>query len=587
MKTRTIQYLNVTAGVLLCAVATVSASTPWLHTDGNQIKDPVGNTVVLRGIDMIDIGFMSDWQGGTAEMLDRLTDKLDAQGSSPGWYPKVIRINVTPADTSSGWPHRFNANYDHFYYGYLRPIVDYCKAKDVYAIIDWHYVANTYDHITSTSEFWTYMAPKFSNDSHVLFELFNEPMNDFNNDWIFNDNDVNEWLSVRQDMQTWVNIVRQSAPKNLILVAGTNYAQILKPIVDYPIDGDNIVYVSHIYPGHFHNWFWSDSFPVFGRSYKNEIETVAAVYPVIMTEWGFSQSNASNPDDLGFGTITDYGQPLMDFIEELGVSNSAWVASYDWGPPIFWNPGGWPPPIGPWPLRIGEGEMGGFVKDNLYAKRNDDQPCDTTTTAIEVSPLSHNFGKVKLGKSKTFTVSISNKGCGPLVINSVGLKTDFYITSFSSPLATIQPGDNLNLNIKYKPTELGDNSAVLAIKSSDANKATVEVTLIAEGISTVLTPSEQIANILTFFDKAVSDGTLQWAKPAKGKKPFSEIMRDMIESAADSINQGKYSQACKQLEKIRNCFYFDNKPPERISGPAMVQMVDMLTTLMQTLNCKP
>ncbi len=45
------------------------------------------------------------------------------------------------------------------------------------------------------------MAPKFANDSHVLFELFNEPINDFSNDWIFNDNDTVDWLTVRQDMQ--------------------------------------------------------------------------------------------------------------------------------------------------------------------------------------------------------------------------------------------------------------------------------------------------------------------------------------------------------------------------------------------------
>ena len=63
-------------------------------------------------------------------------------------------------------------------------------------------------------------------------------------------------------------------------------------------------------------------------------------------------------------------------------------------------------------------------------------------------------------------------------------------------------------------------------------------------------------------------------------------MRDMIESAAQSINQGNFEQACNQLEKIRNCFYFDNKPPQRITGPAMAQMVGKLTILMQTLNCR-
>ncbi len=94
--------------------------------------------------------------------------------------------------------------------------------------------------------------------------------------------------------------------------------------------------------------------------------------------------------------------------------------------------------------------------------------------------------------------------------------------------------------------------------------------------------SEQIADILAFFDDSVSAGTLQWAKEGK----FPETMRNMIESAAQAIDQGNFRHACSLLKKIRNCFYFDNKPPQRISGPAMVQMVDMLTTLMQTLDCE-
>ena len=38
---------------------------------------------------------------------------------------------------------------------------------------------------------------------------------------------------------------------------------------------------------------------------------------------------------LGYGSITNYGQPLMNFREARKISNSAWVASYDWGPPMF------------------------------------------------------------------------------------------------------------------------------------------------------------------------------------------------------------------------------------------------------------
>jgi len=350
------------AQVLLYTSVPLYAATPWLHADGNVIKDPPGNVVVLRGVDLIDLGFLEEWHGGAIDMIDRLTDKTDTQGTSPGWYPKVIRIDVHPPDSVGGWPHPFDPDDNDFYDTLLRPVVNYCASKDLYVIIDWHYIANTYDHVTSTSEFWEYMAPRFANDSHVIFELFNEPINDIHGDWIFNGNDDADWLSVRDDMQTWIDIVRTYAPNNLILVAGAFYSQLIGPAASYPlsdpIGGNNIAIVSHIYPGHWLDSYWSSS-------YKGQIETCHTVYPIIMTEWGFSQSNHPDPGDLLHGTITDYGQPLMDFIEGLNIGNTAWVASYSWGPPMFWND---------WTLRCGEGEMGCFVKDTLYARRNDDQP---------------------------------------------------------------------------------------------------------------------------------------------------------------------------------------------------------------------
>jgi hypothetical protein len=369
MKKRLVQTIVVFA--IFCLATPLYAATPWLHTELNLIKDPCGNTVILRGVDLLDLGFLEDWQGGAIAMIDRLTDKTDAQGSSPGWYPRVLRIMITPPDAvdpPGSWPHPFDPNDDDFYNNLLRPVVDYCKAKDLYAIIDWHYVANTYDHVDDTNAFWTYMAPKFANDSHVIFELFNEPINDLNGDWIFNLNDTADWLSVRTDMQKWINIVRSYAPNNLIMVAGPFYSQVIGPSAANPLTADNIVMVSHIYPGHWLDSYWT-------WSYQGQINTALNRYPVFMSEWGFSIDSGGLE-----GTITNYGQPLDNFREgPRKISNSAWVASYDWGPPMFYDPGGWPKPLGPWPLRVGEDQMGGFVKDKLYLRRNDNQPSEGNT----------------------------------------------------------------------------------------------------------------------------------------------------------------------------------------------------------------
>ncbi len=355
-----------TAGAMVCAAAALQGAIPRLHADGNRIKDPEGNTVVLRGISLIDLGFLQGWQGGAINMINRLTNSMDTQGQCEGWYPKAIRIPIAPPDSVSNWPYPFNPN-NTILYDLLRMVVDYCAAKDLYVIIDWHYVANTYEHVDSTSAFWTYMAPRFAEDEHVMYELFNEPINN-----TFGSEAAN-WASVKADMQTWINIVRTYAPDTPLLVAGPNWSQAIGPMasnpVSDPIGGNNIIAVSHIYPGHWKNPSW----------YQGHIETCAAAYPIFMTEWGFTSSG----DSLLIGTITEYGMQLMDWVEERGISHTAWVASYDWGPPMFYTD---------WTLRCGEGEMGCFVKDMLYLQRNRDLPgggtdlspptCPTELTAI-------------------------------------------------------------------------------------------------------------------------------------------------------------------------------------------------------------
>jgi len=354
MKRRLAQTIVVSA--LFCLATPLYAATPWLHTDGNVIKDPCGNIVILRGIDLIDLGSLDSWEGGAINMVNRLTNQSDPCGSSPGWYPRVLRIMIAPPDSVSGWPHPFDPNNTDLY-NLLRSVVDYCKTKDLYAIVDWHYVDNTYSHVASTNQFWTYMAPKFANDSHVIFELFNEPINT-----TFGSDNAN-WLSVRTNMNSWISIVRTYAPNNLILVAGASWSQTIGPAATYPLTGDNIAIVSHIYPGH-----WLSS-PAGNNWYTTNIKNCLNRYPVFMSEWGFYNNSS---DTLGYGSITNYGQPLQDFREARNISNSAWVSSYDWTPTMFTD--------GLiYKLRIGPYEMGGFVKDTLYLMRNNNQPSNGDT----------------------------------------------------------------------------------------------------------------------------------------------------------------------------------------------------------------
>jgi hypothetical protein len=377
---RDISGLAAIVCMILFAVLPLYAVPPLLHVDGNKIKDSNGNTVVLRGVAMIDLGSTEMWWDGAIHTINLLTNHSDASGNSPGWYTKIIRVPIAPNDSPlcSSSPLTFNPNDPNdpnnpAVRALLRDVVNHCASKDVYVIIDYHHMANTYDHVAEVNAFWSYMAPEFADDSHVMFELFNEPVN------LSGSPEADRWQSVKDDMETWIATVRASAPHNIILVGTPSYCQILAPVVDNPVSDSNAIYVAHTYPYH---WLGRAGLPQ--SWFTNQITACAAEYPVIMTEWGFTTDAAfgNDPPQYMNGTITNYGKPLKEFVEQYGISFTAWCASNSvWGSPIFYRN---------WTLRTGEGEMGGFTKDWLYEKSGLEQ-----TIALTIAKCNVTAGKTQ------------------------------------------------------------------------------------------------------------------------------------------------------------------------------------------------
>jgi hypothetical protein len=349
--------------VLFSAVAQLYAIPPRLHVDGNKVKDPNGTIVTLRGVSFVDLGSQEVWYGGATALIDRITDLNDSNGNSPGWYTKIIRIPVYPPDDHA-WPYEFDPNNpaapaNETLYNLLRTVVDYCGEKDVYVAIDWHGLTNTYDLIAQTNAFWTYMAPRFKDDTHVIYELFNEPINNIGSDSA-------NWTSVKTDMEAWIDIVRASAPDTLIFVGTPRWCQIIGPTAADPVSDPNVVYITHIYPYH---WLSGNQY------YRNSITAAAAAHPVILGEWGFEPAASSAQQHL-IGTISNYGQPLKEFVEGIEIGSIAWVASYNWEPPMFADD---------WTLLCGEGEMGGFAKDWLFEASGIEQTINLTIKKCTVT----------------------------------------------------------------------------------------------------------------------------------------------------------------------------------------------------------
>lgn len=104
--------------------------------------------------------------------------------------------------------------------------------NDVYVIIDWH------SHVIHTAEakaFFAEMAKKYGRYPHVIYEIFNEPVND-------------SWAAVKDYSIEVIKAIRAEDPDNIILVGSPHWSQDLHLVADNPITGfENLMYTVHFY----------------------------------------------------------------------------------------------------------------------------------------------------------------------------------------------------------------------------------------------------------------------------------------------------------------------------------------------------
>ncbi len=321
--------------------------TPWLHVEGNAIRDPNGNLVVLRGASMMNIG-QQERNGGLEWMVDHIVDPTDDKGGVVGWYPKVVRLPVYPPvvqierNNTPAHPYPFSDSgeetNEQYVEDFLRPIVDYTARKGLYAIIDFHQIADVDSSIDKeVSDFWTFVAPRFADYPNVLYEVFNEPIRV---------NGSEEWADFHPYAQAWVDLIRAAAPQTPILMGGPMWSQNIGDASELPLTGGNVAYVSHIYPSH-----WTQAVPY-------EMERCAAVHPVVITEWGFDNGEPGLADSAG------YSVNFKKLINAKKVSWTAWALSRDWLPRMLQGS------LSAFDLT----DYGAFAKQWLYEERDNDLP---------------------------------------------------------------------------------------------------------------------------------------------------------------------------------------------------------------------
>jgi beta-xylosidase len=285
--------------------------TPQLHVDGRYLKDPHGNVVNLHGFAQTYSPWFNEkgkyWDNynvaGCLSYNKGLIDKVLTAGfeanfirmhMDPYWSNNPGQSTTGENDISAFNFTRFKKYLDEVFV----PMAEYIISKGMYVIMrppgvcpEKIAVGDAYNQYLI--KVWGYVAqhPKLKNNPAVMFELANEPVNILGPDGTYGAGSQGHFDNLKTYFQAIVDTMRASAD-NILWVPGLGYQSLYQGYATNPIEGKNIGYAVHVYPG----WFNSgDGYANFQKGWDDQVKPVADFAPIVVTEmdWAPEKYNSS------------------------------------------------------------------------------------------------------------------------------------------------------------------------------------------------------------------------------------------------------------------------------------------------------
>ncbi len=214
-----LKHLILTAAIVLTAIVFINAqpvkTNGKLSVKGTFLVNEKGEPIVLRGV---SYGWHNWWpRFYTQESVKWLADD---------WKCTVVRaaMGVGPRGSyidKKEWSKEK-----------ISAVVDGAIANGIYVVIDWH---SHEIHTEEAKQFFAEMAEKYGKQPNVIYEIFNEPVND-------------SWEKVKAYSIEVIKAIREKDPDNVILVGSPHWDQDIHLVADAPITGfSNLMYTVHFY----------------------------------------------------------------------------------------------------------------------------------------------------------------------------------------------------------------------------------------------------------------------------------------------------------------------------------------------------
>lgn len=269
--------------LLSLCVTMIQAQAPvkkygQLQVKGSQLCDQQGQPVILRGV---SLGWHNLWP--------RFYNKKVVQTLKQDWNVSVVRaaMGILIEDN-------YLENPD-FAMQCMTPVIESAIKQDVYVIIDWHsHRLNTQE----AKEFFGRMAQKYGKHPHIIYEIYNEPVED-------------TWANLKKYATEVIGEIRKYDPDNIVLVGCPHWDQDIHLVAESPLEGfHNIMYTVHFYAA------------THGDYLRQRTEdAVKKGIPIFISESGATEASGDGKLD------PESEEQWIQMCERLGISWVCWSIS--------------------------------------------------------------------------------------------------------------------------------------------------------------------------------------------------------------------------------------------------------------------
>ncbi len=310
-----------------------------LHVDGPFLVNAEGRRVNLHGFAQTFSPWFNErgtrWWDYDVEGCLRYNKGIIDGIMDAGWKMTFVRQHMDPYWSNTPGKHttgegdisafdfeRFKKYLDEVFV----PMAEYAIGKGLYVVMRPPGVCP--EQISVGGEYhqylkkvWAHVAqhPKLKDNGAVLFELANEPVHITGAD---------PDAEISRFMQELVDMMRAYC-NNILLIPGLGWQSNYNSFVKYPIQGRNIGYAVHCYPGWYNSGVEDDvevEYRDFSRGWNENILPVATKGPVVVTEmdWAPKKYESSwGKATTGVAGGKGFGANFMRIADE--TCNVSWL----------------------------------------------------------------------------------------------------------------------------------------------------------------------------------------------------------------------------------------------------------------------